>query len=474
LGSVLIGLSLFSLREFSFAFRPGTTTDNHPVALLIALLLFAGAVWIGILWLLRRHVSAKTKDNTYSKTLIWSAVFIGLAFRALFIGSTPIYEDDWNRYLWDGAVIAQGFSPYLYSPDQIANAYTADNAAKNDTIKGALKDLSEENDDFIDRINNPHLTTIYPPVSQLAFALSAMIKPFDIDVLRLVYLMSEFMALLLLVRALTQFGQSPYWVWLYALNPLLIFTAFNGLHMDILLVPFILGAIVLVNSRPLLAGVCLAAAAAIKLWPLIVGPILFRSYRVQFLRYAGYGLFLGLLSFLLCLPMLLHLGEASGLNAYSATWQRSSFLFPYLETLLSHFSERGPILARSLVALSITAIALYFGLIAKVEASNLPLALLIVTLALYWLSPTGFPWYIIWFAFLIPFVPTYGAALLCVTVSLYYARFWLGEAGHYDIYLNILVPLQFCLPLIVVALELILKRHNATNQHEDSPVLAKS
>jgi hypothetical protein len=427
----------------------------------LILLLVSGGIWLFILFVLRKHDLSKPSD--VSRTLIWAAVFTGLFLRALFIGSTPIYEDDWNRYLWDGAVITQGINPYVYSPENVIyyKGLELKPLVESDDDLPTLNNLSHRNGDFAERINNAHLTTIYPPVAQAVFAISAMIKPFDKDVLRVLYLLSELLALLLLIRALTLFKRSPLWVWLYALNPMVIFTAINGLHMDILLVPLILGAIISVRSHPFIAGILLAGAAAVKLWPLILGPILYRSYRRSLSQYIGYGLFLALVSFVLCLPMMLHVGETSGLSAYSATWQRSSFIFPHLEAALSQLSDYGPTIARLLVAASISFIALYFGLLGKGDRYSLPLVALVTVLALYYLSPTGFPWYIIWFAALIPFVPSYGVALLCVSVSLYYGRFWLGESGRYDLYLNILVPLQFALPLAVIALEIMRFRRKA-------------
>jgi len=50
-----------------------------------------------------------------------------------------------------------------------------------------------------------------------------------------------------------------------------------------------------------------------------------------------------------------------------------------------------------------------------------------------------------------------------MSVSLYYVRFLLGESGRYGIYTDILVPLQFGLPIIVLLGETVLRR-----QHERS------
>ena len=446
IGSAFIGPTLFFIRQIAIEFRVGTTTQEHPVFLLAALIIGAGLIWFSFVPLLLR--TERDTQRTPAPKMIGAAVLLGLAFRAMFFGSTPIYEDDWNRYLWDGFVVTQGISPYEYSPlnAQIGFPETPDNLK--------LAKLSKENGDFARRINNHELTTIYPPVAQAVFTAAALIKPLSLDALRWLYLLSEMLAMYLLIKALTLYGRSTVWVWLYALNPMIIFGAFNGGHMDILLVPFILGAILLVKNRPLLATSCLAGAAAIKLWPLILGPVLLREHRSNFMRYIGYGVFLAVLTFILCLPMLVHLdNKSSGLNAYSSGWLRSSFLFPFLQAGIAQFTEHYALLSRLLVAGLVGGTALWLGMISKPDRAKMPLAMLIVTLALYLLSPTGYPWYVIWFAFLIPFAPLYGAALLCVSTALYYVRFYYGEGGQYEIYLYRLIPLQFGLPIIILLIE---------------------
>jgi len=334
-------------------FQVGTTTADHPVILLVSLLIAAGMVWVMLIPLLKRLASHYRSAGG----LVMVTILIGLGLRAVFFGSTPIYEDDWNRYLWDGAVITQGISPYTYSPNDILT----DNG---ETVVN-LRALSFDNNDFVRRINNPSLTTIYPPAAQVVFALSAIITPFDLDSLRSLYLLSEAVAFFLMVKALAIFGRSPLWVSLYTLNPIVIFTGFNAIHMDILLVPLILATIILVRKRPIWASVVLSIATAVKLWPLILGPVLLRSHRKAFGQYMGYGLLLGLLSLVLCLPLLLSLGESSGLSAYSSQWQRSSFIFPFLENGLAILTANPERNARFVVAALVTAVSLWLGLAAK-------------------------------------------------------------------------------------------------------------
>ena len=455
-GSILIGLTLISIRIIAIDFRVGTTTKDHPVSLLASLLIGAGVMWLCFIPLIKRQLK-RGRPIPQQGRFALMAILFGLMLRAMFFGSTPIYEDDWNRYLWDGAAAAHRINPYAYSPKNISQGVINDDFLSTQQTRdlSTLQTLSIENGNFVDGINNAHLTTIYPPVAQSVFMLAALMKPFDLDALRALFLLSEAIALFLMVKALALYDRSPLWAALYALNPIVIFTGFNAAHMDILLVPFLLSAILTVSKRPLLAGLMLACAVSIKLWPLILGPVLFRQYTKQLSQYLFYGLFFGVMSVILCLPMLVNIHGSSGLSAYSTTWQRSSFIFPLVEKTLSYLTVHSPLAARGIIALIISLAAMSFGMAAKLYSLNLPKAMLALTLLLFLLSPTGFPWYVIWFAFLIPFAPSCGAAALCVTTLLYYVRFWMGEHGHYDIYTGWLVPLQFGVPTLLLFFEII-------------------
>lgn len=398
----------------------------------------------------------KAQASVFSSHYIWFILFAGLCLRGMFLGSTPIYEDDWNRYLWDGAVAAHGVNPYLYAPEEFL---TPKNTANEDVTK--LAQFSKSHDDFVERINNPTLTTIYPPLAIAVFAFSAKISPLNLDVLRFVFLISEGLTLFLLVKALSAYGRPPIWSVLYALNPLVIYSGMNAAHMDVLLMPCFLWALLAVKRRPFWAGVALSAAAAIKIWPLILAPILFRQWLKIPKVYIGAAVLITVLSTLSLAPMFFELGENSGTSAYAKNWQVSSFIFPLIERSFSILTEASGFVARIFVAFLVVCISLWFGfsrvLVRKQVLKNdiqLPSALLALTLIFFLLSPTGYPWYAIWFMAFLPFMSLYGAALLIVTLPLYYLRFVLGEAGQYHIYTDYLVPLQFGLPIIILLIEL--------------------
>lgn len=444
IGAALIGAALFFIHHLSAEFYLGTTTADHPYELFTATLIVSGLIWTALIPAFKTWA----KNFTSSTTTLGILIALGLTYRAMFFGSTPIYEDDWNRYLWDGVVVIQGESPYLYSPEDILQNKTP---AKTQS----LNEISTSHDNVLHKINNKNLTTIYPPIAQAAFALAALIDPINLDALRLVFLLSEAITLFLMVKALTLYGRSPLWAGLYALNPLLIFSAFNAAHMDILLAPFLIGTVITMRKRPFITATLLSAAAAIKIWPLLLAPIIFRSWRGNLKIYISSALLVAGLSLALLWPMISTLGETSGLSAYSSQWQRSSFLFPLLEKALSLITNNADTFARMSVAVILIGLSLWRGLLSPIGAlSKRPVELMLMTLALYLLSPTGFPWYLIWTLVFMPFRPLYGLALLCALTPLYYLRFGLGELGRYEIYTQWLIPLQFGLPILVLIYEL--------------------
>lgn len=454
LGAALIGAVLFFIRHLSADFYLGTTTADHPYVVFTASLIAAGLIWTSLIpcfkqWTNNKSLTSTDSTSTEFKAMLGILIALGLSFRAIFFGSTTIYEDDWNRYLWDGVVVTQGQSPYIYSPDDIL-------LNENPEQTQTLNNLSEYYDNVLRKINNKHLTTIYPPVAQVAFALAALIETMNLDALRFIFLLSEAIAMFLMIKALTLYDRSPLWFGLYALNPLLIFSAFNAAHMDILLVPFLIGIVIAMRKNPYIAAILLSAAAAVKIWPLLLAPIIFRPWRRDLKIYITCAFITAGLSLVLLWPMISTMGDTSGLSAYSSQWQRSSFIYPRLEKGLDLIVINSGTIARLMVALILIGLSLWRGLISPIGTlAQRPGELMLITLALYLLSPTGFPWYLIWVLAFMPFLPLYGLALLCTLTPLYYVRFGLGELGRYDIYTNWLIPLQFGLPILVLSYELL-------------------
>ncbi|MEO0611954.1 MAG: hypothetical protein AAFY83_01365, partial [Pseudomonadota bacterium] len=74
----------------------------------------------------------------------------------------------------------------------------------------------------------------------------------------------------------------------------------------------------------------------------------------------------------------------------------------------------------------------------------------IVITTLVFLAPAGYPWYAIWLALFLPFIPNPGVIALCGAFFLYYARFIFLTADKPDIHSALLVPMEFGLPLMIL------------------------
>jgi len=377
--------------------------------------------------------------------------------RLLFFGSTPIYEDDWHRYLWDGAVVSAGVNPYLYTPADasLVDAFGGAVPLSDDGDLRRLQELGRAHPVSLERINYPFVSTIYPPLAQLGFTAAHQIKPFSLDAWRGVLLFADMAAILILLAALKAAERNRLWALLYWWNPIAIVTIFNAGHMDVLMAPFLLGALLLVQKqRPLSAAVCLAAAAGVKFWPLVLAPVMFRQWRTHPRIIVATGITLLGAAALFLAPIILSLEwDRSGLAAYAQFWRRNAFLFPLIAGGLDVLTTDGDFWARAFVAAAVSGASIWLGVRSANEKERLASSLLFVTGLLFFLSPTGYPWYVIWLLLFLPFSPSLAIGALTITIPLYYIRYYLEAHGLSAFFDTIIVPVAFSIPLGVLVWE---------------------
>jgi len=230
-----------------------------------------------------------------------------------------------------------------------------------------------------------------------------------------------------------------------------------------------LAALLCVGKHPFRAGILLSLAAAVKIWPLLLAPVLFRGWRHRPAIYIGVASLVGVLTLGSLAPMLLTLSPEyagnpnSGLSAYSSTWTNSSFLYPGLRDAIGLVFENSDSLARYVVAIILTAFSLWLGFLHPQDKLKIPAHLLILSAAFVLLSPTGYPWYFIWFLMFLPFAIQHwsarGLALLSIGATSYFSRFYLGESGYYSVYQKVLLPIEFGIPLLVLAWDGLIAKH---------------
>ncbi len=425
----------------------------------IAVAVLLGGLCSGLLWLIPR-----LKD---SRKLLGVIFLVGLLARLLMFASNPVLEDDWHRYLWDGASVANGVSPYAYAPAEAAplNRLGQQLDWSDDPDLATLQALTEEDFTVYARINYPYFKTIYPPIAQGAFGLAHRLAPFSLNGWRAVLLGVDLVSFALLVWALKAYGRSALWTGLYWWNPVIVLEMFNSGHMDGLIVPALVAVLLLARlNRLRLALLALAGAAAVKFWPVLLAPALVRRVMFKPVPLLGYAALFCVAAGILLWPQLQYVvgvipGQGvdvidadQGLVAYAEGWRRNAFVFTLVsDGVLGWLGDDGA-LARRLIMIAVALGALLIAWRRPVNTDALPATCLAIVALLVFLSPTGYPWYQIWLAGLIPFAPRLGYLALMTSAPLYYTRFLLGDSD--PIYQYLIVPVAFGLPLLLLALPL--------------------
>ena len=252
-----------------------------------------------------------------SRALWIALITCALAARLALCFAEPLLSDDIYRYLWDGRVQLAGHDPYRFAPL--------------DEALGALRDASSW-----PRINHPAIPTIYPPGSQLLFALSAALGA-SATGLRLIFLALEAACFALAAWAAgpgraRQIAPAA----VYLLNPLaLVEGAWSG-HVDVVAWSAMGAGIALIvtagrPARAGLGGALLGAACAIKWLPALAAPLLWRHLGGWRRRAACFGA----AALVVALAYAPYLGAGSsmfdGFGQYAARWSGNDGAYRAIE-----------------------------------------------------------------------------------------------------------------------------------------------
>jgi hypothetical protein len=212
---------------------------------------FAAAfgLYLAAWWAVRRLSAAPPVTLRWSLGII---LVVAALSRWLMLGSTPSLSEDVYRYRWDGRVQAAGHNPYVLAPSDPALASLRDQA--------------------FDRINFPHLRTVYPPLTQWAHRLGVAVGQWigdggrwtvdrEIIGLKVVWLAADLAVMGSLLVLLARRGLSPLWVVAYAWHPLVILEVAGSGHNDVLGMACLWLGVALWASRAR-AGCAFAWAAA--------------------------------------------------------------------------------------------------------------------------------------------------------------------------------------------------------------------
>lgn len=300
-------------------------------------------------------------------------VVCALAHAAV-IPARPDLSTDIYRYAWEGRVVLDGHNPFSAPPQ--------------DSTFAALRDA-----DFA-RISHGHLATIYPPLAQGAFALAALMHPGPVA-LKILFSIFNLATVCVLFRLLRRRGIAESRALLFAWNPLVIVETGHSGHVDAMAAFFLVLAIDLWESkRRVAAGLVLGASVLVKYLAVAMVPWFARRRRFVVLAVMAVVVAAGYVPFLDAGTTLF-----SSLREYSTSWWFNAPPFIALSGFLGD-----PAVSRRLLA----AVGLAFALAAAHRERDLArYAFLVIGCALI-VSPTVYPWYLMWIMPLVCLYPNRG------------------------------------------------------------------
>jgi len=373
---------------------------------------------VGLYFFIALFNLKKIKNNK-----LWFAAIIGVGLlcRLILIPSQPVLEDDYYRYLWDGAVTAHGYNPYFYSPLD-AMDYT------NSNVPEELHQLAKESSELIKNINHPHIRTIYPILSQAVFAVAYLIEAWQFWSWKVLLLLFDLLLLLILIKMLKYLQLPLIFIAFYWLNPIVIHEFFNGAHMDLLaLLPVMLALYFHLKNKLWYSLVALAIAAGFKLWPVVLLPLLLRNTLPDWKQTAKYTFAFALMVLILFIPVLFsNLNESLGFIKYAGKWINNAAFYSIFKWFIQnviYFFEFDISCISCVTRWGI--VILYFVLVAFIlrkqpsdQTQFFSKALLIVAI-LFLVSPTQFPWYYSWMVPLLAIRPMVSLLLYPLLLALY-------------------------------------------------------
>ncbi len=246
---ILIVLS--ALCYFIFAYY----TQRHESTAIFTLY---SLLFVSYLFILRTELS------------ISQLIISGLIFRAIFIISVPSLSDDFYRYIWDGRLTAGGINPFDLFPAQVIN--------------NPVLDIKHINHELFMKLNSSDYYSVFPPVCQFTFWVSAIISDGNllvgIIVIRLFILAAEIGIILLLQRMFRIYGFNQKFTAIYFLNPLVVIELAGNLHYEALMIFFVIATVYFMKKNKFIfAGSIFALAISTKILPLLLLPFIFKRIK---------------------------------------------------------------------------------------------------------------------------------------------------------------------------------------------------
>jgi len=336
----------------------------------------------------------KTRHSPIDDQLIFNVslpVFIiiaGLIFRITLIPAVPTTSPDVYRYVWEGKIIAHGINPFQVPPDAAV--------------------LNQLHSNIWARIGFKNMTSIYPPFAQITFFIGYLISGENLWGLKIIYLISELITLIFILKLLKLKNINSNYVILYAWLPIPVMEYFINAHIDVMGISFlVLFLYNLEKGRNKLSAVFYALSFLVKFYPIMLFPLLIKKIEIKKLVY--FTLIFLFTTLVFYAPFLTSdFAIKNTLTTYLLRWEFNGSVYNLLKLLTNNYLAR--IICSIMLIVAITVISYKYR-----DFVNGTFGVL---LSFVILATTIYPWYLGWIAALNPLLNFYSVLCLLFTSNL--------------------------------------------------------
>ena len=361
-----------------------------------------------------------------SNSIVLIAIAFAVLFRLSILFAPPYLSDDIYRYVWDGRVQAAGVNPYRYIP--------------------AAPELAQLRDETIyPKINRRDWAkTIYPPVAQVVFFLTTRISE-SVTWMKATMLGFELVTIWAIAQLLTLLGRPRQLLLLYAWHPLVVWEFAGSGHVDAVAIALIaLAFLAWQKKSDLGAGLTLACATLVKLFPIVLVPAMLKRGRWKIAPVFAVTIITGYVVYLSVGPTAVF-GSLPGYTQERGLLRGDQF---YVLSLVRNLFgwELPPLAYLIFVMLVMSALGLWVLLRGRRE-DYLKHGMVLATATTVLFAP-HFSWYFCWLVFFLCFTPRLALFYLTIASFLLYAT-WLGDSPAEMFVINSLIYLPALLIGIV-------------------------
>ena len=219
------------------------------------------------------------------KNNFWLLAGAALLLRLVFLFALPNLSQDFFRFIWDGRLIAEGWNPYQYIPNELIENSNFSIAQSSELLQG------------MGGLSAGHYSN-YPPLNQLIFGIAGWLSSSSIlgsvIIFRLFILLADFGTLIFGSKLLKSLNLPEYRIFWYILNPFVIIEMTGNLHFESVMVFLLILSLYLLRSgKWLWSSIVFGLSISTKLLPLMLLPLLFGYFisgknSYSFLKLVGY------------------------------------------------------------------------------------------------------------------------------------------------------------------------------------------